>query len=150
MTAAIVTQSSVWIHTIHKWTARKLIPLLLLTSRLLIAKIFWYSGLSKCEAWESTIMLFEEEYKTPFLSPEFAAYTATAFELICPVLLVLGLMTRLAALPLFMITLVIQFTYMDLELHYFWAILLGFLMAMGPGMFSVDYLLERQFRRSRP
>ena len=149
MTAAILSQSSVWLHAFNKWAARKLSPLLLLTSRLLIAKIFWYSGLSKCEAWESTIMLFEEEYQTPFLSPEFAAYTATAFELLCPVLLVLGLMTRLAALPLLMITLVIQFTYMDLEIHYFWAILLGFLMAMGPGKFSVDYLLERHLKRMK-
>ena len=149
MTTAIVTQSTLWLQQAIALTNRLFTPLLLLTSRFIIAKVFWYSGLSKCEAWESTIMLFEEEYKTPFLSPEFAAYSATAFELICPALLVLGFMTRLAAFPLFIITLVIQFTYMDLELHYFWAMILGFIMVMGPGVFSVDYALNRYLYRKQ-
>ena len=84
--------------------------LLVLFMRIWIAKIFWYSGLTKISSFDSTIYLFEYEYKVPLISPEIAAYLATTIELSMPSFLVLGLFSRLACLPLIAMTLVIQLT----------------------------------------
>ena len=72
--------------------------LILLTARIAIANIFWRSGQTKINGFsirEETFFLFREEYKVPLLPPELAAYLATAAELTLPVLLVIGLATRL-------------------------------------------------------
>lgn len=119
------------------------LSLLMLWIRLWMAKIFWYSGLTKIAHWPSTVYLFQYEYKVPFLHPEFAAYCATFFELTCPVFLVVGLATRFATLPMFIMAAVIQWTYLDLIDHYYWMMLLGFLLFYGPGKFSIDYLLSK-------
>ena len=117
--------------------------LLLLTMRLWIANVFWKSGLTKLDDWETTLFLFEEEYQVPFISAEFAAYSGTFFELVCPVLLVLGLGTRFAVLPLIAMTAVIQFTYLDHMQHYYWAFLLFTLLAFGAGRASLDAFIAR-------
>lgn len=116
---------------------------LLLAMRLWVANIFWKSGLTKLEDWETTLFLFAEEYKVPLLPVEFAAYSGTFFELACPVLLVLGLGTRLAALPLIAMTAVIQFTYLEHEQHIYWAFLLVTLLCFGAGRASIDALIAR-------
>ena len=100
----------------------------LLAVRLWIAKVFMMSGLVKIKSWSSTIALFTDEYKVPILPPEVAAYMATAAELSLPVLLILGLMTPLAALGLFVMTMVIElFIYPGTTDHYHWMLLLGIL-----------------------
>ena len=114
-------------------------------ARVYIANIFWKSGLTKIEDWGKTVALFREEYKTPFLSPEIAATFATATELSMPIALVLGVATRLAALPLLFMTAVIDLTYAHYEEHYYWAILLGFILFYGPGKISVDHFLVKKF-----
>ncbi|MFT6220194.1 MAG: putative oxidoreductase, partial [Rickettsiales bacterium] len=83
-------------------------PLLLLVIRLWIANIFLKGGLTKISNIDTTILLFEYEYALPIISPIFAAYSAIIFEIGCSVFLALGLFTRLAALPLIVMTLVIQ------------------------------------------
>jgi putative oxidoreductase len=113
-------------------------PLLLVVIRLKMANIFWRSGRIKFTHWESTLSLFRFEYKVPYFPADLAAYLVTTFELICPVLFVLGLMTRLAAIPLLIITAVIQFTYLDHSDHTYWAILLGVLLLKGGGPLSLD------------
>ena len=82
-----------------------------------MARVFWYSGLTKISSFDSTIYLFEYEYKVPVIPPEIAAYLATITELSMPVFLILGLFSRLACLPLIAMTLVIQFTYLELVEH---------------------------------
>ena len=84
-------------------------PLLQLALRLWIARVFFNSGLTKIQDWDTTVLLFQEEYKVPLLPPDLAALLGTAFELGMPILLVAGLMTRVAALPLLGMSLVIQF-----------------------------------------
>ena len=82
-----------------------------LLARVVIAIIFFQSGLTKIEGWhisDSAIFLFENEYKLPLLSPVIAAHLAALAELTMPILLVLGLGTRLAAAALLGMTLVIQ------------------------------------------
>lgn len=112
--------------------------------RFWMAKIFWYSGLTKISSWQSTVFLFKDEYKVPIIPPEIAAYFATAFELTCPVLLVLGLGTRFATLPMLAMTAVIQFTYLDLIDHSYWAMLLALILFYGPGSLSLDHFISKK------
>jgi len=119
----------------------------LLAARLWIAKVFLMSGLVKIKSWSSTIALFTDEYKVPVLPPEVAAYMATAAELSLPVLLVLGLMTPLAALGLFVMTMVIElFIYPGTTDHYHWMLLLGILLSHGSGKFGTDFWILKHFR----
>jgi len=109
-----------------------------------MAQIFWYSGLAKVNSWYSTIYLFKEEYKIPFLPPEIAAYLATAAELTCPILLFFGVFTRLTTIPLLIMTAMIQFLYLDLIDHAYWALLLSIILVSGPGKISIDYFLVKK------
>ncbi len=122
-----------------------LLPLL---QRLGIAGVFFFSGRTKVEGvftlTDSTFMLFETEYALPILDPNSAAYLAAAAEHIFPILLVLGLFTRLSALALFIMTLVIQiFVYPDAwPTHLGWAALLIPLIGRGGGRLSLDNRLR--------
>jgi putative oxidoreductase len=121
--------------------------LLQLMFRVAIAAVFWSSGLTKIASWDSTIALFRDEYMVPLLPPEIAAAWSAAFELSCPPLLVLGLATRLATLPLLGMTFVIEvFVYPEYwTQHLMWASVLLFLLTKGPGVFSLDHYIERLF-----
>lgn len=119
--------------------------------RLSMAAVFWLSGQTKVNGWhvtESAIYLFQHEYNLPLINPTLAAYMAAAAEHLFPVLLVLGLASRLAALGLLVMTLVIQtFVYPDAwVVHASWAACLLFIVARGPGRLSLDYLIARQAR----
>ena len=117
----------------------------LLLIRLWIAKVFFFAGLTKIDNWESTLQLFEYEYAVPLLPVAFAALSATFFELVMPVLLVLGLFTRAATLPLLVMTAVIEFTYNSYPEHAYWALLLGVLLTYGAGKFSLDNYAKKKF-----
>lgn len=120
---------------------------LALVDRMAIASIFFLSGRTKVDGLltvnDSATMLFREEYKLPLLSPEFAAHAVTYAEHLFPLLLVLGLFTRLSALALLGMTAVIQlFVYPDAwPTHLTWAGLLLYLVARGGGTLSFDRLL---------
>jgi putative oxidoreductase len=129
--------------------ARLLPPdLLLLVARLGIASIFFMSGRTKVEGWltltDSTFELFRSEYNLPFMDPVVAAHVATYAEHLFPILLVLGLFTRVAALALLSMTLVIEvFVYPDAwSTHLSWAGLLLPLIAHGAGALSLDRLFR--------
>jgi putative oxidoreductase len=121
--------------------------LLAIPLRLAAATVFWRSAMTKLPNWETTVFLFEEEYKVPLLPPELAAYMATAVELAAPVMLVLGLATRAATAVLLGMTLVIQvFVYPGAwPTHLLWAAILLVLMARGAGGLSLDALIARRF-----
>jgi putative oxidoreductase len=120
--------------------------LLAIPLRLGAAVVFWNSAMTKLPNWETTVTLFADEYQVPLLPPEAAAYMATAIELTMPALLVLGLLTRPAALVLLGITAVIQmFVYpLAWPTHLQWAAMLLVLLARGPGAFSLDWLIRRR------
>ncbi|PWC34632.1 hypothetical protein TSO352_24130 [Azospirillum sp. TSO35-2] len=128
-------------------------PLLDLTVRLTMAPIFFRSGLQKIGDWPATVFLFQEEYRVPLLPPDLAALLAAATELTMPVLLVLGLATRLAALPLLAMAMVIQFVLgaqnpaFDNPQHCFWMLLLAGLIVRGGGRLSLDHWLAGLGRR---
>ena len=82
-----------------------------LASRIAVADMFWRSGQTKVNGFsirEETFYLFREEYKVPLLPPDLAAYLSTIGEHVFPVLLFVGLASRLSALGLFGMTMVIQ------------------------------------------
>ena len=121
------------------------VPLALLqvAFRLAIASVFLKAGLNKLASWEITVQLFRDEYMVPVLPPEIAATMATTFEIGCSVLLVAGLATRLATLPLLGMICVIQlFVYpAAYSEHLTWASILAFLLTRGGGPLSLDHLL---------
>lgn len=96
------------------------------------------------EVRSATFALFAEEYKIPLVSPTIAAYAASGLEFVLPLLLVLGLLTRVSAFVLLMMTFVIQiFVYPDAwwTVHAYWAAMLIVLIARGPGVISLDHVL---------
>jgi putative oxidoreductase len=125
------------------WKALERVPIALpvLVMRVGVALVFWRSGQSKLPLGnESTIGLFRDIYQVPLLPPEPAAYLATMVEIACPVLLLLGALTRPAAAILIAQTIVIQIfvfpgNYPD---HLLWAGPLLYLLLRGPGKWSFD------------
>lgn len=126
-------------------------PVFDLAVRLYIAQVFFMSGRTKIADWETTVYLFESEYNVPVLPPEIAAYIGTTFELLMPVFLIVGLASRLAALPLIGMACVIQFVlgsanpdYDSVE-HFYWMFLLAMIVIRGPGLLSLDHLIRKRF-----
>lgn len=124
------------------------IGIVALAFRIAVGAVFFKSGLLKYNSWELALLLFENEYKVPVLSVEHAAILATTFELACPILLFIGLATRLATLPLLGMVFVIQtFVYPDAwNEHLLWASVLVYLLSRGAGPISLDALLARTFK----
>lgn len=127
-------------------------PALDLFIRIWVALVFFKSGLTKIQSWDSTIALFENEYNVPILSPEIAAILGTGAELILPVLLVLGLGGRLTALALFVFNIIAVISYPDLsdvglKDHQYWGLLLLVIAFHGPGKLSIDHFFAKRFRR---
>lgn len=119
-----------------------------LLARLIVGLVFFQSWLTKVDlaTWSikpATFFLFANEYKVPLIPSDMAAYMATAAEIVCPVLLWLGLGTRFAATALLGMTLVIQtFVYPNAYVsHGLWAVALLALMKYGAGKLSLDWLI---------
>ncbi len=129
-------------------------PVIDLVIRLWVANVFWKSGLTKIASWESTVALFTYEYSVPLISPEMAAFLGTAVELSMPVLLVLGLGTRLGAAILFVFNIIAVISYPDLNEigikdHQYWGLLLLVPLLHGPGKISIDHFLRKKFMGAR-
>lgn len=120
-------------------------PIIEVMARVAVAAVFFKSGLTKIASWETTVGLFAEEYQVPVLPPEIAAYLATAAELICPFLIVVGLFARLGAAALLAMTIVIQlFVYpASWAEHLTWASILLYVVTRGPGVISIDHFVAR-------
>ena len=138
--------------------------LLALLGRFALAALFWKAGQTKVAnfaldpfagTWQIgwprladfTVELFASEYQLPFIAPAVAALLAATAEHVLALLLLLGLATRFAALGLLSMTLVIQLlVYPDAyPTHATWAAVLLYLLARGPGVFSLDHLLARHY-----
>jgi putative oxidoreductase len=139
--------------------------LVALLARVGIGATFWLSGQTKIEGlvldpiglhaqlgWphvsDGALDLFRSEYALPLLPPELAATMAAFSEHAFPLLLVLGLGTRFAALALLGMTAVIEiFVYPDAwPTHCVWGACLLYLVARGAGVLSIDQLLARRAR----
>lgn len=138
---------------IYAKISERLSPLALLALRLPVAVVFWRSGRTRVEGWnifdiaETQPFLFEYEFGLPY--PVLMAHVTAIAEHVLPVLLVLGLFTRLGALGMLTMTMVIQlFVYPDawLNAHMFWAAILFAVAVLGPGKVSLDHLIGRWIR----
>ncbi len=117
-----------------------------LVSRFALASVFWRSAQTKVNGFsirEETFFLFREEYKVPLLAPDLAAYLATIGEHVFSVLLLVGLASRLSALGLFGMTVVIQlFVFPDgWPEHILWVALQLLIISRGPGTVSLDHVI---------
>jgi putative oxidoreductase len=129
----------------HDWLDRVPYWVLAIPLRLAVATVFWNSAMSHLANWQTTIELFETEYQLPLLPPGLAAYMAVTIEVTTPILLVLGLFTRAAALVLLgMVTVIEVFVYPEAwPTHIQWAAMLLVLLCRGAGSLSVDGLIKR-------
>ncbi len=128
-------------------------PIADLLIRVYVAWEFFKSGLTKIQSWETTKILFEYEYNVPLLSPSLAALLGTAAELVLPVMLIVGLFTRLAGIGLFVFNIVAVYAYWSflggpngtagLNQHIYWGLLLLVPICHGAGKLSADQLLRR-------
>jgi putative oxidoreductase len=125
--------------------ARFPLSIILLAGRIGVGATFFKAGLLKYNSWEFAVRLFQEEYRVPLLAPEVAARMAMVQELTIPILLFLGLATRLATIPLLGMIAVIQiFVYPNAyNEHLVWGAILVLLLTRGPGVISLDHLIVR-------
>lgn len=154
-----------WHRRLIAWFEALPHSLIAFLGRFSIAATFWQSGQTKVEGLAidlihgrfefgmprlsgSAVDLFRDEYALPLIPPELAAYLAASAEHLFPVLILLGLGTRYSALALLGMTLVIQtFVYPNAyPTHGVWAAVLLYLIARGPGIFSLDHLLSRRWK----
>ena len=146
----------------------------MLVLRLLLAQPFWRSGLTRwvdfpagylTKLASSTKLIFANEFKLHFFwgempipFPEVVGYMTAAFEILLPIIIVLGLLTRLGALGLLAMTCVIQLVYPDalintydpMNSHLLWMAYAVVIIVCGPGLFSVEGLLRRFALYRRP
>lgn len=138
---------------VRKWVCLcSMIPqsFISLLARVVVALVFFQSARTKVEGFsikDSTFFLFEHEYALPIISPVLAAYMATIAEHVFPILLVIGLASRFSAAALLIMTLTIQiFVYPGAYvLHGLWATALLIILARGPGVISLDHLINAKY-----
>ena len=143
-TLALIDRSNRISERIGLWLS----PLLLLALRLWVPWQFFKAGLVKVSDWQSTLWLFEEEYRVPLLPPAIAAAAGTAGELVFPVLLAAGLAPRWAALGLSLVNVMAVVAYAHVLLaegyeaalgqHWLWGTVLAVVFVFGPGRWSAD------------
>lgn len=140
------------IAALYGWVAfsldRFLLPLVLLGIRLLMAQVFWYSGVAKATSMSGTVELFTYLYHVPLLPPVFAAYSSTVGEIGFAVLLAVGLAGRLSAFAVIVINTVALYSYSGnsaagIMQQHLWTWLLFVIVAAGPGVLSLDGLIVR-------
>lgn len=162
-TAGMIPRLSALLQKIYRMMGHLPNTLLAFIARFSIAAVFWKSGQTKIEGLaidivsgnftlgmphlsDNAIFLFKEEYKLPFLTPELGATMAALGEHFFSIFILLGLATRLSALGLLGMTMVIQlFVYPGAyPTHGTWAAVLLYLMAHGPGKLSIDAWIARR------
>lgn len=124
-------------------------PLVALLARLYVGQAFFAAGLTKLRDWDITLALFTEEYQVPLLSPNLAALMGTAGELVLPVLLVLGLGGRFAAMGLSVVNVVAVIALAEIapaafQQHVSWGVVLLGLAVFGSGRWALDRLINEK------
>ena len=125
-------------------------PVAALAARVYVAQVFFLSGLTKIRDWGTTVALFTDEYKVPLLPPELAAVMGTAGELILPILLVLGVGGRFAAIGLFVVNLVAVISLTEIspaayQQHILWGSLLAGIVFFGSGKLSIEHFFAKRY-----
>lgn len=119
----------------------------LLVLRLWLGWVFISAGLTKFNHWDSTLFLFEYEYQVPLIPWQLAAYVGTAAEVILPMFVVIGLITRPMALALFGFNIVAVISYPSIWEsgfldHQLWGLMILVVLLYGAGRWSLDQLFS--------
>jgi putative oxidoreductase len=143
-----VVDSWARLDTVAARVAVHLQDVFLLGLRLYVAWQFFKSGWLKLQDWGTTRVLFREEYHVPLLPPDAAAVLGALGETVLPVLLVVGVLTRYAALGLSAVNAVAVIAYAHVLLspgfegavaqHYLWGLVLLTIVVFGAGRYSLD------------
>ena len=133
-------------------------PILSFSFRVYVAWQFLKSGLLKIGSWESTLYLFRHEYDVPLLDSEIAAIVGTASELVLPLILIVGLLTRMTGLALFAFNVVAVISYSHvlaapgnaaaLGSHILWGALLLVPIFYGGERLSLDHLIRQRLHET--
>jgi putative oxidoreductase len=129
-----------------------LCSLILLIARAYLFYVFFRSGLTKLHDWNTTLLLFTEEYKVPLLPPALAAGLGTFGELVFPSLMLAGIVPRLAAAALFCVNVVAALSYWAnlsasaIEFHFVWGVLIALVATVGPGWLALQTVWQRRAR----
>lgn len=127
-----------------------LCSIVLLIARAYLFYVFFRSGLTKLHDWDTTLLLFTEEYKVPLLPPALAAVLGTLGELVFPSLMLVGIVPRLAAAGLFFVNLMAAVSYWAnlsasaIEFHFVWGVLIAIVATVGPGWLAVHTLWQHR------
>jgi putative oxidoreductase len=133
-----------------------------LVLRFALAVPFWKSGILKWDGFlrlsDTAVSLFTDEFMIhlpggpyPYPAPAVMAFLSGCAEITFPILLVLGLLTRFAALGLLFMTLIVELTVPDgWPIHLTWAAMAHALIAYGPGRLSLDFAIRRVLGLSAP
>jgi putative oxidoreductase len=125
-----------------------------LVMRVALAVPFWKSGILKWTGFlklsDTAVTLFTDEFMLHlpggpyhYPAPAMMAFLSGGGEITFPVLLVLGLGTRFAALGLLFMTFIVELTVPDgWPIHLTWAAMALGIMAWGPGRISMDHLVR--------
>ena len=146
-TPAVRTGVAGQVLNVFVWLENLRMDAVLILMRIVIGAVFFMSAQTKVDGFalkESSFFLFEYEYALPLVPPVLAAYLATIAEHLFPLMLWLGLGSRLAALGLAGMTLTIQlFVYPEAWVtHGLWLSSLLVLVLQGPGRLSLDHLIR--------
>ena len=118
-----------------------LCSLILLIARAYLFYVFFRSGLTKLHDWDTTVLLFTEEYKVPLLPPMLAAALGTFGEIVFPSLMLIGIVPRLAAAGLFYWA---NLSASAIEFHFVWGVLIAIVATVGPGWLALQTLWQRK------
>ena len=118
-------------------------PLVDLLIRVWLAQTFFVSAIVKLADWNKALYLSANEYPVTWLDPVTAAYIGVSIEFLGALLLAFGLATRLAALAMLALVLVIHLNYLSLDLNLLQAALLAWFVVHGAGALSLDRMLSR-------
>ena len=126
-----------------------IVSVVLLAPRVYLAVPFWNAGQARIDSWAFQATLFETVHPLPLLPPTVAAYVTTGFELLLPILLILGLFGRFAALGLAVMAATIYFViggaFAIPSEQFPWMAVGLLLFIVGPGRLSVDEVIRRRF-----
>jgi len=158
-TIAVIVRT---IRSVIDWLSRLALLIAPLVLRIALAVPFFRSGLTKWDGFlsltPSAIFLFQQDFKLhifggayDFPAPALFAFLSSTAEITLPILLVIGLATRFAALGLLVMTGIIQLVVPEAwaNFHLPWAAMAVAIIALGPGRLSLDSLLESYLRASR-
>jgi putative oxidoreductase len=141
------------VNTLAARVAAVVVDPALLVLRVWVSWQFLKSGWLKLADWDTTVFLFTEEYHVPWLPPTVAAVVGTFGELVFPAMLVIGAVTRYAALGLSAVNAMAVVAYAHvlyapgyegaLAQHWLWGLALAVVVVFGPGAWSLDAWVGR-------